>query len=308
MRIAANLNVLDEIEFIEPCLQHLRKIGVDVIVVTDIGSTDGTLEHLESLSHDPNICLIRIGRNRDPWGFPARMYEKTIAEFEVDRVLFLDADEFWLPRSGNLKTTPSLARNDALSVRRLNVPPVENRLLLPKDLAPENYGEIYLIAKPLDDAERRFRSEPDLAWILTRIGPKTVVNPRTVEGVGMGTHQVLDAGQASAKVVWADDVIIAHLPFSNPSRFARKLENIERSINVFGHRLTGSQAWHWRRWLHLAQIGRVEEEFARQIMSEATFQAALTEGTVQSAQTILETMARDAGTPDARLSASYKGD
>ena len=120
MRIAANLNVLDEVEFIETCIQHLRSIGVDLIVLTDIGSIDGTADRLEKFAGDPDIRIIRIDREEDPWGFPARMYQKTIAEFEVDRVLFLDADEFWIPKSGNIKATSSLAEADALTVRRLN--------------------------------------------------------------------------------------------------------------------------------------------------------------------------------------------
>lgn len=288
MRIAANLNVLDEVELIERCLQHLRAIGVDLIVMTDIGSVDGTVEYLEQVADDPDICLIRISRNEDPWGFPTRMYERTLAEFEVDRVLFLDADEFWLPRSGRLRETASLLQNDALSVRRLNVPLVENRPLLPHDLSPSNYRDLYVVANPIADAERGLQADPDLSWILTQVGPKTVINPRAVEGVGMGTHQVVEKGKINSPVVWADDLIIAHVPFSNSDRFLRKLQNIERSINVYGHRLVGSQAWHWKRWLRLAKEGAAREEFGRQIMTEERFNAGLAEGIIQSVQTVFQ--------------------
>src|SRR5438105_616863 len=112
MRIAANLNVLDEVEFVESCIGHLRAIGVDMIVMTDLGSVDGTSELLEKFAGDPDICLIRMRREEDPWGYPARMYERTIAEFEIDRVLFIDADEFWLPKSGDLKATVDLESAD----------------------------------------------------------------------------------------------------------------------------------------------------------------------------------------------------
>lgn len=288
MKIAANLNVLDEVELIERCLRHLRAIGVDLIVVTDIGSADGTSEILERYSHDPDICLIQLGRDEDPWGFPERMYKRTVAQFEVDRVLFLDADEFWLPRSGSLKNTASLTQNDAVSVRRLNVPLVADRPLLPADLSPENYANLYVIASPVGNAERKFQSDPDLAWIMTQVGPKTAINPRTVQGVEMGTHQVMENGEVKTSAVCADDVVIAHAPFSTAARFGRKLENIERSINVFGHRLVGSQAWHWRRWLRLAREGTVAEEFGRQVMSEERFRAALADGVIQSVDTVFE--------------------
>ena len=46
MKIAANLSVLDEVGLIAKCINHLRSIGVDLIVVTDAGSTDGTLRHV----------------------------------------------------------------------------------------------------------------------------------------------------------------------------------------------------------------------------------------------------------------------
>jgi len=113
----------------------------------------------------------------------------------------------------------------------------------------------------LENPERRFQMDPDLAWIMTEVGPKTIVNPRTVEGVGTGTHRIVEKGGIKPTVIRPDDLIIAHVPFSTYNRFVRKMGNIERSLTVFGHRLIGSQAWHWRRWLQLAKEGNVEQEF-----------------------------------------------
>lgn len=290
MRIAANLNVLDEAELIEPCIHHLRAIGVDLIVLTDLGSVDGTAERLDIFAQAADVCQIRLGRNEDPWGFPSRMYERTIAEFEVDRVLFLDADEFWLPRSGNLKDTFSIARSDALSVRRLNVPLTEEAPFLGFEFSPANYDNLFVIAQPLPDAERRFQNDPKLAWIMTEVGPKTIIRPETARAVGMGTHKVVEKGKVNPAVVWADDLLIAHFPFSTADRFSRKLENIQRSMMFFEHRLVGSQAWHWRRWLRLAQEGGTAEEFRRQVMSEERFRAFLSDGVIQSVETVFQSM------------------
>jgi hypothetical protein len=291
MRIAANLSVLDEVELIEVCIQHLRAIGVDLIVVTDLGSIDGTRERLASFAEDPDISLILLRRNDDPWGFPARTYEKTIAEFAVDRVLFLDADEFWLPKSGNLKTTATLAAADALSVRRLNIPLVAGRPVLPTDLSPGGYNDLYLVASGRTNADRALERERDLVWIMTEGAPKTIVNPATVNGVGMGHHQVIKKQGTQPNVVRPNDLIIAHAPFSTSARFLRKLENIDRSLTTFGHRLVGPEAWHWRRWLQIAREGKVDEEFRRQALTEEQFQARLRDATIQSAATVLEAMA-----------------
>ena len=48
-RIAAYLGVKDEVELIEPCIAHLRSIGVEHIMACDMSSTDGTAEVLEGI-------------------------------------------------------------------------------------------------------------------------------------------------------------------------------------------------------------------------------------------------------------------
>ena len=46
----------------ETCIQHLRSIGVNLIVLTDIGSIDGNADRLEKFAGDPDIRIIRIDR------------------------------------------------------------------------------------------------------------------------------------------------------------------------------------------------------------------------------------------------------
>ena len=295
MRIAAILGVLDEVELIEVCIQHLRAIGVDMIVVMDLGSIDGTADRLVSFAGDADVSVTGLRRDEDPWEFPARTYEKTIAEFAVDRVLFLDADEFWLPKSGNLKATATLAAADALSVRRLNIPLVAGRPVLPTDLSPAGYRDLYLVASGRTNADRALERERDLVWIMTEGAPKTIINPAKVNGAGMGHHQVIKKQGIEPNVVRPDDLIIAHAPFSTSARFLRKLENIDRSLSIFGHRLVGPQAWHWRRWLQIAHEGKLDEEFRRQILTEEQFQARLRDGTIQSAASVLDAIATGTG-------------
>ena len=47
MSIAAHVGVKDEIELLPHCLTHLLAIGVDRLLVTDMGSTDGSWEWLQ---------------------------------------------------------------------------------------------------------------------------------------------------------------------------------------------------------------------------------------------------------------------
>jgi hypothetical protein len=98
----------------------------------------------------------------------------------------------------------------------------------------------------------------------------------------MGHHQVIKKQGTQPNVVRPNDLIIAHAPFSTSARFLRKLENIDRSLTTFGHRLVGPEAWHWRRWLQIAREGKVDEEFRRQALTEEQFQARLRDATIQS--------------------------
>jgi hypothetical protein len=283
VRIAANLGVLDEVELIGRCIEHLRRIGVELIVVTDLGSIDGTREILSAYARESDVVLIQLERDQDPWGFPNRMYQMTIADFDVDLVLFIDPDEFWLPASGSLQATSGLDLIDCLQVDRFNVPVVEGRPVLPADLSPAHYDEIFLYTKPILDPRSSLERDPDLAWIRVWMPPKVFANPRAVHAVSMGAHRPLAGNGRNPRVEVPSDIVIAHVPLSTPERFTRKLANIERSMTQFGQRLKPDQAWHWRRWSALLSEGRAEQEFERQVLSGAAFDVAVSEGQIESA-------------------------
>jgi hypothetical protein len=283
MKIAANLGVLDEEDLIGPCIEHLRAIGVDLIVVTDIGSTDGTRDVLRGLA-GPDLRLTELGPDDDPWGFPQRMYERTVAEFAVDRVLSLDADEFWLPRTGSIRDATGLFGADVLTVPRFNVPPVVGRPLLPAVLSPTTLGDVSLVVKPIEQPWVKIPENPRLAWVMSRVLPKVVVNPRAIQAFAVGGHASVPRPGVTATTVACEDVLIAHAPFSTYPRFLRKLQNIGRSLERFGPRLPQDQAWHWRRWVELERTGQAEVEFHRQFLTEEQFQGALADGTIVSAR------------------------
>src|SRR5688572_15242144 len=102
MRFAALLGVKDEVELIRPCVAHLRHIGVDQIIVSDYGSTDGTLEILADEQRAGDLVLESVDvltvADYEQWS----VRERALAESTgADWVLFLDADEFWIPASGS---------------------------------------------------------------------------------------------------------------------------------------------------------------------------------------------------------------
>lgn len=283
MKIAANLGVCDEVELIAPCIRHLRSIGVDLIVVTNVGSTDGTTEILCDFARDPDICLIEVPPGADPWGFPERMYERTINEFSPDYVLSLDADEFWLPRSGDIKKTIGLSTDDILTARRFNVPPVEGKRLLPEPITPADYDQIHLVVQPVREPRFKFKNDPALAAVMTEVAPKVMLRPDNVTCFTMGGHSAIPREGHTLVERVCDDLMIAHVWFLTYERFVRKMQNVERSLSHFGHRLMDGQAWTWRRWLELYRAGKAEEEFLRQVLTLDQLRSAHEAGIIQSA-------------------------
>ena len=87
---------------------------------------------------------------------------------------------------------------------------------------------------------------------------------------------------------------MAHLPLTTLARFIRKVENIRDVMRHHDSYFGPNQAWHWRRWLQLAERGELDSEFGRSIFSDALIAELRAEGTIRSAADML---AEAAGQP-----------
>lgn len=106
MKLAMALKVRDEVDIIELNLRYHAAQGIGEFIVTDNGSTDGTLEVLERWRDDGRLRLISEPAAEDfkekgHW-WVTRM-GRMGAELGADWVLHADADEFWWPPGGDLK-------------------------------------------------------------------------------------------------------------------------------------------------------------------------------------------------------------
>jgi hypothetical protein len=285
MIVAANIGVIDEVELIERHLRHLQAIGVDRIVVTDTGSTDGTVEILQAFADRGEIVLLRVGREHpDALQFANRMLRYTLDEIRPDWILFGDADEFHVPRTGSLRETLDAATADVLGVPRFNVPVCATGPLWPADLGPAHHAGLQLIVRQIADPQGRLQADPRTPWIMGRILPKVIARADAVRaGIRMGGHRPLPQGGPAPMPAQTTEVLIAHLAISGRERFLRKLDNIRLLFASVEDRFPPSEAWHWRRWLRLAEQGRAGEEYERQVFDGATLTALQAAGTVMSA-------------------------
>lgn len=265
MSIAAHVGVKDEIELLPHCLTHLLAIGVDRLLVTDMGSTDGSWEWLQEAASGLPLSLDRMD-DRAPGvlaDWPARVGRRA-RDCGADWVFFLDADEWPLPRDGSLAGCTSLASADLLVVDRFNVPPGESAMHVLANARPDGYRDVALIVHRIADLRQHLRDSPEAPWILSVPGPKALVRPAFIDKLAIGGHDVEPPPGVVPRRQRPADLVIAHLPFTTRERFRRKVDNVAAAVAANESVFSGRVGWHWRRWLAMREQGLLDAEFDRQ--------------------------------------------
>jgi glycosyltransferase involved in cell wall biosynthesis len=283
MRIAAILGVKDERELLPDCIGQLRRIGVDHIEAIDAGSTDGSIEWLAAREREGELGLHHFS-DQDPdadgWD---RLNVDLARSTGADWVLFLDADEFWIPASGHLRDCAGFAQADVLQVHRYNVPLGPGGLLTIDGASPRGAEGLQLIVAPVPDFRARLDGDDPMPWIRGVPMPKVATRAEFLANIDYGGHDVHTPDGAEVRRVWAKDLVIAHLPFTTRARFARKVDNIRRVFAVHDAYFGEHLAWHWRRWIALDGAHSVDAEFARQAFDAATLARLRAEGAIRDA-------------------------
>jgi hypothetical protein len=204
----------------------------------------------------------------------------------ADWAIFLDADEYWIPASGSLKDCAGLADADVLAVDRLNIPLGTDGPLMPSRLVPEQYGGLLLTCEPVYDLRTHMHDNPGAVWIRAKAEAKVMARPERIGSLALGGHEIVPGDTAPLRHHRPDDLIIAHLPFTTRSRFTRKVDNIRKIFSVHDRFFGDTTAWHWRRWLTLADQGSLDQEFDRTVFDAAAITELRARGIIRSAAEI----------------------
>jgi len=289
MRIAAHLGVKDEVELIEDAIAHLRSIGVDHIVAVDGFSSDGTADILARHCNKDDFWFVQLD-DLEPDGDDKIWLRRSLEAMDgvrADWVIFLDADERWLPASGSLHDCAGLADADVLSVPRYNVVLAPGGPTLPRMPTPSDYDSTFLFVEPIPGFQNHLRMNPKTPWIRGVPGAKAMARPERIGALTDGMHDIVANEGPELRYRVPDDLLVAHLPFTTLPRFRQKIVNIRQSIAVHDVYLGDALAWHWRRWLALSDEGKVNEEFSRQIYDAEEITTLLSSGIVRSVSDML---------------------
>jgi hypothetical protein len=274
MRLVMTLLVRDEVDIVRQNIEfHLRR-GVDFVVATDNGSTDGTREVLDEFARAGVLRLIdEAGDDFAQARWVTRMAHVARDEHGADWILNADADEFWQPATGDLRTALADAEVDVLACR-------PRHMLFAHDAAhPDWFADIvHCVQQPIP--------RPMLAdWLADPLpapfyyldlGPKVLCRARGLVGVDGGNH---GATYATGLREGAADTIVYHYPVRSFAQFVRKIgrggacysRNRELPVEI---------GWQWRRWHRMLLAGASTQAFAETLPSAAKLERDVRDGHV----------------------------
>lgn len=218
MTLAMTMMVRDEADIVEAMLEFHLAQGVDVVIVTDNGSLDGTAEILERYAADGRIVLHHDPVQKKQQGdVVTKMAREAHTEHGADWVINADADEFIRPVDPELTLGEVFAR---MPVELQSFPvPVTNMVGRP---ARSGAGLDRLVW-------RDHRSEAALRAVGVHAQPTPnavhVGSPDVV--VRQGNHYVSTTSKGRPPAGLELEVL--HLPWRSWAQFEHKVEIAGRS-------------------------------------------------------------------------------
>ncbi len=282
-RLVMLLAVRDEADVLSENLWFHLNQGVDFVLITDNASCDGSRDiaaEFERLGLAHVIDEPRLDKSQGQW--MTRMAHLARERFHADWVLASDADEFWYAKSGSLKTDLVATSATVLKVRRRNLIPC---LSDTADPAFRFWQAIVRTRQPLNGQDLRpsVDSEIPESLLLYGCGPKVVARTTGLEAIGHGNHDVTIRERREQV---SENVEIYHYPIRTFEQFRRKVHNHGSSYAI-NTDLPQTHSWHLRRWYRILQQGRLEQEYANQLLTPDAFARYLAAGVVELDLTML---------------------
>jgi len=297
VKVAAVVGVKDECDLIKPCLERLWSVGVGPILVLDDHSSDGTVDVIDGLSRRSPAPLVRTTFAQDfsqNLRLDSRVFSPFVRQHSPDWLLFIDADEFVVCVNNDLPTRLATSDTPVLSIERFNVPLTNDPFIPANGTDSGDFLGVRLITSREVLNRTLVEETPGRRWIMHRILPKLAFRPERVTQLGLGWHSVADSSGHAIPAHAAEGIVIVHLPMTTPERFVRKVDNAREFFRRWADHYPGEAAWHWKRWVDLADRRLLDAEFEAQRMDEATVKRFSELGVIERASAVLNKSMRNA--------------
>jgi hypothetical protein len=204
-----------------------------------------------------------------------------------DWILFTDADEFLMAADGDLGPMLRSTDVDALTVERYNVPLMQPPFAPTSGATDGPFLDAPIVVRKEQVTRSRMDEDPRQRWVTAAIRPRVLCRTSRFGGYQLGAHGARSIDGAPLAAPIADRIVIVHVPFTTPERFARKVTNARAFLTRWSAQYTGQTAWHWRRWIEAADAGRLDAEFERELVAAETVRAWTEDGTIATARALM---------------------
>lgn len=265
MRLTMTLLIKDEVDIIADNIKVHSGLGVDNFIVMDNGSTDGTREVLSELQRNYDLTIIdRPVLDYQQSNWKTEMARLARSKYGAQWVITNDADEFWIPKEGDLKTELSAA-GSIIYCPRANV-------LFDRE-AFDNGGKYYeqnnRVQFPIDYPKGIQLSHDNLSIMLGNIHGKVMVRTLGLLRVKGGNHRAWHLWSRLNQMN-SQNVMVYHFPIRSKEHFISNIENrkalLDKGITKMGQ--------HYKRWVKMLEQGRLEEEIER-LVADKNYQQVL---------------------------------
>jgi len=243
--------VKNEADIIEKNIRFHAKKGVDNFVIMDNNSTDGTREILESLKKEFEITVIDEKGIYNQAKWMTKLTHIARKKYNPKFLIPNDADEFWWCEGDLKEVIPNKA---VTTVERFN-------FLLYEGLDSWDKSE-YRVENPIFYRKNTQLSSEKISIILTKISPKVIIKPKGLIWIRGGNHKALhifnfkDYFKHYDKIKRFEKIKVFHFPIRSFEQFKKNIEN-RRILLQKGAKMGP----HYKRWVKLLEIGKLEEEF-----------------------------------------------
>jgi Glycosyl transferase family 2 len=248
MKLVMTLLVRDEQDIVRENLDFHLAQGVDEVIVTDNGSEDATVEILREYESDGVVRLLFEPTDDYSQGRWVTRMARLAATEGADWVINNDADEFWWPRAGSLKSSfERLGDEVGLVVARR-----ENFVPRPEDGRPfwermtlRERESLNPLGKPLPP-KLAHRADPEIS---------VAQGNHKVEGAQIGER--LDDGS----------IEILHFPMRTYGQFENKIVKGGRAYGR-NRELPQRTGRTWRRLYEAWEEGRLRDHYDDNVVAE----------------------------------------
>jgi hypothetical protein len=247
MSLFMTLLVRDEEDIVREVLDFHLAQGIDRVIVTDNGSEDGTLEALREYEAQGAVRVLLEPTDDYSQGRWVTRMARLAAREGADWVINSDADEFWWPRRGTLRSTfEALGREVGLVVaHRVNfVPRPEDGRPFWERMTMRERVSLNPLGKPLPP-KIAHRAHPEIT---------VAQGNHKVEGAELGEQ--LDDGS----------IEILHFPMRTYAQFENKIVKGGRAY-ARNRELPERTGRTWRRLYETWEQGGLRHHYDEQVVA-----------------------------------------